>query len=761
MEIDGKTVMKAPDGRLFQVDPAQAKDREQNLGWSVAPDEEVTTQEGAREAYAENEKPGNVALGLAETATRNLTLGAVTSLDGDEEGARSRAQHLDEEHPVLNTAAGIAPALAAGIATGGSSIPVEAAIGGLGGLGAAQDAAFRHDQELSTEAALGSFIGGAILGGGVAAGGKVLGAARNRFVEASGRVARKAEQEAFEAAGVVRPVKNLSEAVKDPIKAAELRQAGNNAREAVGKQMSDELITLDSAEKAARQFSPEVAEVGGDALAQRSAARRVIAGARDELERFAPPETRGIMYRAMEDLDAASTGDEIFQVAGKTRAALDEALDSASDPTVARILSKYADEARSLEQNADLFGAPANDAAQQGARLRSLGEAREALRQSLDGESYLNLVGTKSGQQVDQNLDTYMDRLTDVLNETDAPAAKEGLAAIGRLRSLREGDLQTVAGGNQADALRQFQPKPRGGGQSIAGDIAGELAETAVESVIPGAGLVRKAWKYRNHIARLAGFARGDASATADRLLQTTLSSVKSGSRGLSRAAVPLASRAAFFRDLDENPEKAYLKVRGAVQMLIDEPERLTDALAHQMGDATTEAPELLEQISAKAARAVDFLSSKIPPAFEYSILYPDGPPPSRTDVLELSLYWQGVTQPEEVLRAIGDGSAMPEEVEAFRAVSPAWFTELQDALQDRIVQKNRSGQIISGYRVAQLEGLLDLPGKLDPAFSDSVALTAQATEQAQQQAQQSPSYVPTPKAGQRVQSESLERIKS
>ncbi len=780
-------IMRSPEGRLYEIAPEQVEAVQRDQGYVPASEEEVGERTGEREQYAKYGSTGQQALGLADAAVRNFTVGAFKGVPGSgtEDERRERAQVVQEESPVLYEAARLAPTVAlalappllGGAAMGsgvalGSRLAVEGLHGARASLSIEKDAAFLHDQELSAENAVGSMVGGFLLGGalsGAAAGaGKVLGGVRNRFVEASGKAARKAEQEAFTASGVVRPAQGLGEAIDDPVKAAAMRQAGNEARPVAQQKLVDELGAMETAELAAQQSTASRAlddafpsSPTADIAAQRSATRNVIHGARTELEPIAPPALRGRMERAMEALDAADDPAAVFGVAQTLRRGLDEALDASDDPAVAAVLKKYATQARELEGNSAIFGRSGDQAASRTAQLDALTEARIALRGQLEAGPYLAQIGTAGAKPIDDALDTYMTRLDDVLRSSKEPSAKEGLAAIGRLRAARDNEFQVVAGGNQADVLRQFAIKgAKEPSKSPMRDIMGEVLETAVESQLGmGFGLVRKAWKYRKHILRLAGVSRKQAEGAADRILGAVTPDIRKIARGARSASVSLGMRTFDFQRGDEQPEVAYSRVREVVRQLVQEPEKLSDALAAQMGDMGTEAPELLQQVNEKAARIVDFLQSKMPPAFEYSLLYPDGPPPSRTDIMQMSLYWNGVTRPEDVLKAIGDGSAMPEEVEAFRAANPAWFIELQESIQERIVKKNQSGEVVPGYRIAQLETLLDLPGGLDPAFSDSVARIAGNAREVEQQQTQAPSYVPKPRAGDRIKTPSQERI--
>jgi hypothetical protein len=966
-------VLRAPDGRLYEAPDDQAEALQRDQGMVPASPEELAQSETERERYSQYGGTGQQALGLAETFARSATLGGVEGLvpGESEEARRARAQVVQEESPVATEIAAQGPGIVAGVGaaalTGGASLPllmgVEGAIGGAGALGAAQDEAFRHDQELSAEAALGTFAQGAVLGAGTAGvltgAGRAFGGIRNRFVEASGRAARQAEKEAFEAAGIRRPEASLGKAVNDPVERAAVIERGTAARTAVHSQLGEELRAAEAAEAAVRQAPAPVAGTAGDIGAQRAAAREVIMDAR-----YPAPEASA---RALVALDEAQTGDQVFEVVRGLRGRLDDALQGAEKKEAAEALQKVTKAARELEGNDALFGSPATGAVARREALEQVASAKEALRQELDGNDYLGKVGLADADGTENALDAYLDRLGSVLKSSEAPEASAGLEAIARLRSLRNGELREVAAANQARALRPAKTAA-GGGSGMVRDMLGELAETAVESVIPGAGILRKAFKYRKHIARLAGMARKDAEGAAEAVVGssaaraggsrtgyqrakaiidrqrgqsggvnlsrggkwqsatdierrvddairgfdddevlaelTTAGDVRKhiyeqvesdlyeqdlvGSEGLTKAqraelkaavkaavddigdvsglsararsdvdaataeryaalephkreaielirgnpsTAPLTARfggaeasdllnmlvdsgeierlpyvhgqgtryqvtgskprggelgavsigrgpnfslgdvakspmgvvtaaggaALGLRSLDlsaidKDQTRAYRKLRSSLELLAKEPERLAESLAADMGDMVHDAPELVQQIAGKAQKIVDYLQSKLPPSFAFSIMYPEGPEPSRTDILEMALHWHGATQPQAVLKAIGDGTAMPEEVAAFRAINPAWFDEFRDATHERLAIAAKEGAAIGAYRIAQLETLLDMPGGVDPAFSDRVAGVANEAKMKQAQQEQAPSYAPQPRAGQRIE---------
>ncbi len=119
-EVDGKTVMKAPDGRLFRVPPDQVEKVSRDLSWKPASDDEAAKRQAEREQYAKFGSTGQQAIAAGETALRSATFGAIPG----GENWRDRDQVLRQESPVISMGAQavgtLAPALAAGALTGGA-----------------------------------------------------------------------------------------------------------------------------------------------------------------------------------------------------------------------------------------------------------------------------------------------------------------------------------------------------------------------------------------------------------------------------------------------------------------------------------------------------------------------------------------------------------------------------------------------------------------------------------------------------------------
>ena len=225
-------------------------------------------------------------------------------------------------------------------------------------------------------------------------------------------------------------------------------------------------------------------------------------------------------------------------------------------------------------------------------------------------------------------------------------------------------------------------------------------------------------------------------------------SSVGAAAAGASRGSLA-AARGPLLEYLGDDPRESYAHAMRTIRTLADNPGDMAANMAAQFGDMPEDAPQLFAAISEQATRAIAFLNDSMPKSFEFTLSHPDGPPPSRSDMIQAALYWRGVTDPYGVMAAIGDGSAMPEEVEAFRAVFPSWYSEFRDELTMRVQEVSARGVVIPASKVSRIESLLEADGVVDRTFSDDVAMVAAAASQ--EAKTRPPSYVPRPRAGARI----------
>lgn len=127
-EVDGKVVLKSPDGRMYRVAPDEVEKATRDLGWEPASDDEAAQRQAEREQYAKFGSTGQQALGALEQTVRTGTFGLVPGSENWEE----REAVLREHSPVVSFGAQTLGALGPGLATGG----VASGLAGAAGLGA-------------------------------------------------------------------------------------------------------------------------------------------------------------------------------------------------------------------------------------------------------------------------------------------------------------------------------------------------------------------------------------------------------------------------------------------------------------------------------------------------------------------------------------------------------------------------------------------------------------------------------------------------
>jgi hypothetical protein len=755
------TWMVGPQGKLFEVAPEHVEQYKQQQGWTVATPEVVTKMAEDRERYSKHGSTGQQGLAAVETAIRAGTLGAVDNVFGTEEESHDRGKVLSENSPIIEGVAQAVPGLAAavgvGALTGGAGLPAvmaaQGAVGGVANVGAAADAAYKRDQELSAEEAFSAFGSGMLLGAGAELGVAGLARAgrgvRNRLVEVTGKMSRAEEASVLSKAGVHQPHANLGKAVEDDAVAAGMRGDADRVRATVRQEVADALGKAQQVEDAVKATRGSVSgEATGDVFAQRSAMRDVA----EKVSREDP----GLGRRLMDRLDASNTSDELFSTSRYFRDTIDDGITRAASKEVVEKLRPLSTQARSITENSALFGRVGDDVAAFNAKLDGLGDSRVALEEALKKNDIASVYGTQGGKDVQDALEAYTAKLEDVIKSSPDESVKQGQEVIDRIRGLQEGNLKTVAGGNQVDLLGKPLKADKSGSSPLK-SLLGEVGETVVESMIPGYGLARKAFKYAKHIAKLSGAAKEGAETTARQVLQNSM--IKKAQGVVGRARVPQSAvRAATqaitlpFRGVPgETPEQQYTHVKSLVEDLSNNPEKLADSMLQDFGDLPEEAPELYMAIAERASRAVSFLKAKVPTAFTFNMMYPDGPPASQSDIIQMGLYWNGATSPKETLQSIANGTAMPEQVEAAQAVAPAMFEEFRDNVVIDVQQMARDGKTLGAYQIAQLEGILGMPGALDPTFSTEVAQIYQAGKAIETQQKQA-SYRPPPKAGSRIE---------
>src|SRR5690606_40763999 len=191
----------------------------------------------------------------------------------------------------------------------------------------------------------------------------------------------------------------------------------------------------------------------------------------------------------------------------------------------ARALERGVKRLDELEGNEAIFGAPARESAERAQALSDLADARQMLTDYLGSHNYLEVTGMRAGKDIDDALDTYVDRHGQVISPSKGmPEAKEAKKAFAQLQSLRKGPLREVAALNQADAISALdaddgRPRAPSGTEALV-DIAEDAAKVGAAPQDEASDVVKMAWQARKHAnaahdqrAKIAGaLARDDAS---------------------------------------------------------------------------------------------------------------------------------------------------------------------------------------------------------------------------------------------------------
>lgn len=187
-----------------------------------------------------------------------------------------------------------------------------------------------------------------------------------------------------------------------------------------------------------------------------------------------------------------------------------------------------------------------------------------------------------------------------------------------------------------------------------------------------------------------------------------------------------------------QSTERQYRQVAERVVALQNDPEAMQDAIAHGMGPEMPAFPQTSTQIASTHARATSFLANKIPAPLKSG----GGLTPLRaSDVAPAQMsrfnrYVEAVEDPVGALRKVGDGSITSEHVEAIKAVYPAMYSMMQEAVTEQVL----NGKADAPYQVRlRLEKMFGL--KLEPTNAPSFAAFIQQSAAASGTQQQKPRH--------------------
>lgn len=133
-------------------------------------------------------------------------------------------------------------------------------------------------------------------------------------------------------------------------------------------------------------------------------------------------------------------------------------------------------------------------------------------------------------------------------------------------------------------------------------------------------------------------------------------------------------------------PEK-FEKTADKIRTMSNNFERGAEALENATSPIHSAAPSIAANLNIAAARATQFLASKLPiqdPGTPFSA----PTKPSASEIAKFNRYYEIVENPVGVLSHIKNGTLTKEHLETIRTVYPKMYTQMQHAIMDKIAQK-------------------------------------------------------------------------
>lgn len=357
--------------------------------------------------------------------------------------------------------------------------------------------------------------------------------------------------------------------------------------------------------------------------------------------------------------------------------------------------------------------------------------------------------------------------------QADAIAQKSGATElVGRHRALREQDRDIIRADDIVKRIESREQAPSGGlGNMLTGNFLtkGQGVGAAIGYGIGGpvggviGGLVGDVAK--EAVQRRA---RSVAAELAERVAQTNYRTAASLDRFFStRKRAPMAKRASSSKPASKrlpaamvaygtNAKTRRKKVEQQlqhIQRFNADPQYALQSLTPKMtglqaaGDAQYSkqmVARIMPQLMVSAQRGAQFLQSKLPPRVRNPGIH-NAPlaPLSDSEISRMARYIQAVNNPRSVLGDLEMGALTPEAVEALKATSPKWFTEIQQMAIDRIIRANQAGRPLPHKKVRQISLMLDLVGA--PTLSPSFIARSQDNAQAELDARAEATTAPPP----------------
>lgn len=199
---------------------------------------------------------------------------------------------------------------------------------------------------------------------------------------------------------------------------------------------------------------------------------------------------------------------------------------------------------------------------------------------------------------------------------------------------------------------------------------------------------------------------------------QRVAGTVGSGRAGAAIAAGAMTALARFQGDYP-NAEASFEAKRKLLDQDALQPEVLYEMLGSSLGDLPAVRPDLFQAIARRTAEKVRFVRENLPPGLQASLLYPNGTPPSRSDLRDFATLWNTVMEPFSVLEDIDAGTATQQQMAILQKSDADLYEQLRG---DIIEMVGANFQHVPTSTKVALDVLLGADGLAGPIYSSTAA---------------------------------------
>lgn len=177
-------------------------------------------------------------------------------------------------------------------------------------------------------------------------------------------------------------------------------------------------------------------------------------------------------------------------------------------------------------------------------------------------------------------------------------------------------------------------------------------------------------------------------------------------------------------------------RVRGQLDELSGDPQKLMARIESQMGDLPRTHPTVYTAMAQQLGSVVAYLQREIPKPKGRSLLLPKGTPPDSGDVLAFAAKYSGATDPEGAIRDMARGQALPQQVQALRDNWQDQYQQFRLNVLGELSALGTKSANVPLETMARLDDYLQLDGASNHAYSWAVS---DAIDQARTAAAQTP----------------------